>query len=201
MSGMHVSQAGAPRPRGAGARWGLGLSGALIAATGLALIVWPFLAASWLLAVFFGTALIASGLAVLVRGGGRGPAIVGGLMLAAVGLFALLFPTLTSGAFIAFGAFLFITIGVLWLIIASRVGARITGLVPGIVLLVGGILALIWPDVALAVVATIAGLVFTLIGVSTVWMAIRLGRPPRDDAAETIILIDPDAGPRRDSAR
>ncbi|UOQ58665.1 DUF308 domain-containing protein [Leucobacter allii] len=184
--------------------WALTAVGALVALSGIALLVWPFVAASSLLALLFGAALMLTGLALVVRGGASGPAVIGGVLLGLAGLAAMAFPALTTGAIVAFAGVSLIGAGAIWIAVAARLVGSLRAVVPGAVLLLGGVVALIWPQIALSIVAVVAGLVIVLIGASIVWAAQRLRRaaaggaargpvrPGGAAASETIIIVDPE---------
>jgi len=83
--------------------WTLIVVGILVIAAGLGLMLWPFIAASWVLVLLFGSALIANGLALLVgrRGGGGG--VAAGVVLVVAGAAALVWPAVAL-AFVAYFA-------------------------------------------------------------------------------------------------
>lgn len=156
--------------------WILLLVGVMVVLIGVGLLVWPFTAASWLLVVLFGSALIANGLAVMIRVRPVGLSIVAGLLLVLAGVFTIVLGELTVAALIAFAAVMFIVIGALWLVVGIGFGGarRPLMLLPGVLALVGGIAALIWPAAALTVAAICGGLVTVMIGVFIIWGATRL---------------------------
>ncbi|MBK0421226.1 DUF308 domain-containing protein [Leucobacter sp. CSA2] len=177
---------------GRSARIGGVIAGVIVALAGVALVIWPFFSASWLLVLIFGTAIIANGIAVLVR---RGPgSLVGGTLLILLGVFAMAFtPTTASVLVTLLGGFL-VVVAIGWLAVGSRLaGARPLVLIPGILLLVAGIVALIWPSIALSIIAVVTGVVMIAVGVMIVRGAVSVRRTPA--AEETIIIVDrPDAG-------
>ena len=185
---------GARRRQGGGAWRSLLLTGVLVIAAGVGLVIWPFFAATWLLAVFIGAALIANGLAVIARGGGASPAVFGGLILIAAGVLAVAFPELTATAVITFAGIGFIGIGVLWIGVAAAFpgGRRAAVLIPGILLLVGGVLALAQPAIALGIVAVVGGIVTLAIGGLIIWTALRIKRiiAGPDAASQTTIIVE-----------
>lgn len=174
------------------ARIGGIVAGGIVALAGVALIVWPFFSASWLLVVIFGTAIIANGIAVLVR---RGPgSLIGGILLIFAGLLAMAFTPMTASVLVTLlGGFL-VFVAIAWLAIGSRlVGAKPGVLIPGILLLVAGIVALIWPSIALSIIAVVSGIVMVFVGVLIVRGAVRRRNGPA--AQETIIIVDPATDP------
>ena len=163
-------------------------TGVIVALIGAGLIIWPFFAASWILVVLFGAALIANGVALLVRGRGSATAAVGGAILIIAGVIAMAFTGATARALVSFAGFGLIAFGALWIMVGARFARARPGIaiVPGAVLLAAGILALVWPAAALAVAAVVAGVVLLLIGGSIVWGASRRRGP---EASATTIII------------
>jgi uncharacterized membrane protein HdeD (DUF308 family) len=156
--------------------WTLLVTGVLVAAVGVGFLVWPFFAATWMLVVLFGSALIANGLAVLTRSAASPAALIGGIVL-----------ILTVGAIVAFVGVGLVVFGVLWIAIGARFAGRGPAiLVPGVLILVGGVVALAWPGLALAVVAAIGGVCLVLLGALIIWTANRLRR--LDVSATTIVM-------------
>lgn len=167
--------------------WTLFVTGALVAAVGLGFLVWPFFAASWLLVVLFGSALVANGLALLTRAAGSPGALVGGLVLVAAGVLSIVFSDFTVSAIVAFVGVGLVLFGVLWIAVGARFAGRSPMLlVPGVLVLAGGVVALAWPGLALAVVAVIGGVCLLLLGALIMWTANRLRRV---DASATTIVV------------
>ncbi len=167
--------------------WTLLVTGVLVAAVGVGFLVWPFFAATWMLVVLFGSALIANGLAVLTRSAASPAALIGGIVLIAAGVLAIVFSDLTVGAIVAFVGVGLVVFGVLWIAIGARFAGRGPAiLVPGVLILVGGVVALAWPGLALAVVAAIGGVCLVLLGALIIWTANRLRR--LDVSATTIVM-------------
>lgn len=157
--------------------------GVIVALIGLGLVVWPFFAASWILVVLFGAALIANGVMLLARGGS-----IGGILLIVAGVIAMAFTGITARALVSFAGFGLIAFGALWLAIGMKFGRSrpSIGIVPGAVLLAGGILALVWPGIALSIAAVVAGLVLTAVGVGIIWGA---AKPRRVDPGSATIIV------------
>lgn len=165
-------------------------------AAGLGLIIWPVFSATWLLGVLVGTVLGVNGIGLMTRGG---IGTVGGALLALLGALAFFMPEAIASAIITFAGVGFLALGAIWIAFASRfitatagrLGGRrfgkLAALVPGALLAFGGILALIWPDLALAVVAVISGLCMISLGAFIVWVTrnLRRGGP----ASQTTIII------------
>lgn len=159
------------------------LVGVIVTLIGLGLVVWPFFSASWILVVLFGSALIANGAVLLARGG-----TIGGILLIVAGAIAMAFTGATARALVSFAGFGMIAFGALWLVIGMKF-ARIRpsiGIVPGAVLVAGGILALIWPGVALSIAAVVGGLVLASIGIAVIWGA---SKPRRVDPGSATIIV------------
>ncbi|GAB2547440.1 DUF308 domain-containing protein [Leucobacter ruminantium] len=153
--------------------------GVLVLFAGCGLLLWPFFAASWLLAVLFGSALIANGLALLVRQRSNGATVAAGIVLIAGGVLAMVFSGLTADVIVTLFGTAVILIGALWLTVGVRAGGGAAVLVPAIIVILTGVVALVWPGVALAFVAVLGGLVMLLLGSSLVWTALALRRALR----------------------
>lgn len=168
-------------------------------AAGIGLLVWPFIAAGWILAILFGSALIANGLALMVRSRSRGFGVAGGALLLIAGLVAIAFPQFTANALVTFVGVGFIATGAIWILIGSRLGGAgaPVALAPGVLLVVGGAIALIWPSIALGIVAVLGGLCMLLIGAALIAGSRSLGRAGRggrredgsSDASNATIII------------
>ncbi|GAA2187734.1 hypothetical protein GCM10009786_13910 [Leucobacter alluvii] len=154
-----------------------------MALIGLGLVVWPFFSASWILVVLFGSALIANGTVLLARGG-----TIGGILLIVAGVVAMAFTGATARALVSFAGFGMIAFGALWLAVGMKFARSrpSIGIVPGAVLVVGGVLALIWPGVALSIAAVVGGIVLTAVGVAVIWGA---SKPRRVDPGSATIII------------
>lgn len=173
------------------APWGAVLAvGIVVLLAGIGLVIWPFVTASNILAVLFGIALMANGLALLVRQGPAGAARVVGALFLLAGLLAIVFAEFTVQALVVVvGATMLVT-GVVWIALGARAGGPRSGwlLVPGVLAILGGIFALIWPATALGIVAFCAGLAMLAFGGSLIWGAIGM-RKTRIDRT-TIIVED-----------
>src|SRR5690606_19408695 len=104
-----------------------------------------------------------------------------GILLLIIGLLAIAFPNFTVVVLVSFVALVMLSIGVLWLLIAipmrNSVGPMF--IIPPALLVVLGIAAFIWPEVALVLAAVAAGVVTLLIGGSLVWASFALRRKAR----------------------
>lgn len=163
---------------------------------GIGLVVWPLFSATWLLGVLVGVVLVMNAVGLMARGG---IAVIGGALLALLGVLAFIRPEAIATALVTFAGVGFLVLGTVWLAFASRfvvaVAARaggrslgrVTALVPGVLLAGGGIVALVWPDLALAVVAVIGGLCLIALGVFIVWVTRKLRRG--GPASHTTIIM------------
>ncbi len=162
-------------PAGAPGRrfpWWIPLAvGVVVVAVGVGLLIWPFVAATWLLAVLFGALLIANGVALLLRSRAGGVAIAGGLLLAGAGILAIVFPEVTVGALVTFFGVVLIVLGAFGIIVAGRFGSL--AVVPAVLALLGGIAALVWPQFALTLVAVACGVIAVFIGAWVIAFALR----------------------------
>lgn len=152
--------------------------GVLVVAVGVGLLIWPFVAASWLLVILFGSALISGGLAALVRQRPGGASIVGGIVFIVAGALAIVFREFTASALVTFVAVALIVAGGFLLAISLRFSGSGSSLValPAILLICAGIAALIWPSAALIVAAIVAGLCALAIGGAIIGGAFSLRR-------------------------
>ncbi|MCW2287892.1 DUF308 domain-containing protein [Leucobacter luti] len=169
--------------------WVVLVVGIVVIVAGIGLVVWPFVAASQMLAVFFGLALIANGLAMLVRGGPNATSRVLGVVFIIAGVLAMIFAAFTVQALVVLVGAALLVLGVSWIVVGMRIGAGRGGfiMVPGVLAVLGGIFALIWPAAALSIVAFCAGIAMLLFGASLIWGATRL-RSTRVD--QTTIIVE-----------
>lgn len=159
--------------------WGVPLTlGIVSVALGLTLLVWPFFAGSRILALLIGAALIGNGLAAVVGARGRGFSMPAGVLFIVLGVLAIAFPELTVSLLVGFVAATMLFVGTIWLAIAIRMRQGIHWVFVALpaLLITLGIVALIWPSLALIIAAFAAGLVTTLIGGSLIWAALALRR-------------------------
>ncbi|MGI8394040.1 DUF308 domain-containing protein [Leucobacter sp. W1038] len=163
--------------------------GVLVAAAGIGLLIWPFVAATWILVILFGSALIANGLALTVRLRPSASTTVGGVLLILAGILAIVFSEFTVSALVTFVGVSLIFVGALWLVIGIRLteGASMLVLLPTLLTLLGGVVTLIWPDFAIKVVAVVCGLFTVMLGTSLIWTAIRLRKI---SVSQTTIILD-----------
>lgn len=166
--------------------WSLLAVGVIVALIGLGLVIWPFFAASRILAFLVGAAFMANGLAALVGTRARGVGVPAAIFLLVIGLIAVLLPDVTVRVLVSFVAMLLLGAGIIWLLFALRLRGAIrtaTGdsrspgplsIIAPSVLIALGAAAIIWPDVALSVAAVAAGGVTLLIGGSLIWGSLKL---------------------------
>lgn len=166
------AQSGSGRPSRRFPWWTPLTIGVITILVGVGLLVWPFFAATWLLAVLFGTLLVANGVALLVSAGGA--ATVGGLLLIVLGVLAVVFPEVTVSAFVSFFGVVLLVLGVLGLAIAARLSVLAT--VPAIFAILAGIAAIVWPQFALTVIAVACGVIAVLVGAWIISLALKLRR-------------------------
>lgn len=174
------------------------LTGIVVIAAGVGLTLWPFIAAKWVLVIIVGSALIANGLALIVRSRPSAGSLIASVLLIVAGVAAIIFSEFTATALVTFVGGLLIAVGVFWLLFVAGFGANVGGiaLVPAIVLILAGIVTFVWPEFALSLGAVICGFFTLVLGASLVWGAIRLrGAGPRaggrdSDASHTTIIIE-----------
>lgn len=163
--------------------------GVFLGAAGLGLVLWPFLAATWALALLFGSTLVASGLTLLASFRRTLAATISGLMLIVCGLFAVVFADVTASALVAFFGVSLVLLGTLGLGTGLRLfGSTAVVLIPSLLLIALGIFTLVWPTVALQVVAVACGVLSLTLGSTLVWWAFRLRRLR---VTETLVWSDP----------
>lgn len=159
--------------------WGVPLAvGIVTVLIGMSLLIWPFFAASRILAFLIGAALIGNGIATLVGSRARGFGTPAAILFIVLGAVALAFPELTVSMLVGFVAAMMLFVGTIWLAIAIRMRQALHWVFIAIpaVLVALGIAALIWPSLALILAAFAAGLLTTLIGGSLIWAALALRR-------------------------
>lgn len=168
----------AQRPAPSSPRWMLTIVGALVVLLGLALLIWPFFAASRILAFLVGAAFIGNGIAAFVGSRSRGIGIAAGVLFTVLGLVAILLPDFTVTVLVSFVALGMLFIGGIWFLFAFRLRAQVGAMfvvLPAVVFGLG-LAALIWPSFALTIAALAAGIVTLLIGGSLIWVSLALRR-------------------------
>jgi uncharacterized membrane protein HdeD (DUF308 family)/alpha-beta hydrolase superfamily lysophospholipase len=150
------------------------------------------------LALLIGGGLILTGALELVGGGdGPGPGrtprwrVAIGVLWVAAGVFVLAWPGLTVRVVALVVAIGLIVNGVLSVASAFRprvtVDARIASGLLGIAGIVFGLLALLWPDITLLIVAVVFGARLIIIGGLEVWHALRGRRPRAQDPSDSAL--------------
>lgn len=151
--------------------------GTILVLIGIGLLIWPFVAVSWALVVLFGATLVAGGLAAVTRRPATFASVLGGLVLLAAGVLSMVFAELTAGALITFVGVMLIVMGAFWLVIMLSLAAKsIVAAVPGVLLVLAGIVGLVWPQVALVLAAVVGGVCALALGSTMIWGALRLRR-------------------------
>lgn len=165
------------------------LIGVVVVIAGLGLVLWPFNAATSVLVLLFGAALIANGFGLIVRARAAGVSKGAGILLILLGVFAMVFAEFTVNALVTFVGVTLIFVGVIWLLVSAKLvrGRNIGLFLPPALLLVGGIVALVWPVFAIKVVAVVCGLLTIAMGASMIWTAQRLRRMP---SGPTTLIVD-----------
>ena len=164
-------------------RWLRAVIGLASVALGIAIVFRPTTSLG-LLAILIGLGLILSGVLELVGGGDddddeRTPPwrIVTAVLWIVGGAFVLFFPGLTVRMVALVVAIALIVNGVLSVISAFRRGrtldARVAAALLGVAGVAFGLLALLWPDITLLVVAVVFGARLIVVGLLELWRAIR----------------------------
>jgi len=155
--------------------WTVYATGVLLVLLGLSFLIWPFFAVTWAFAVLVGAGLIGSGLAVLARQRPGGVSAFGGVIVISIGVLTIVFSDFAVGVMITFIGMTLISIGVLWLVLAlalSRGGMNV-GPLPAVLLLAAGVVAIVWPSVALLIAAVVFGLLMLGAGIMMLWGSAR----------------------------
>lgn len=168
--------------------WLFLISGALLTLAGVGLIAWPFIAASWVLALMFGTALISSGLAAVLHRRAPMPAKVIGIVLMILGSLAIIFNEFTASILVVIVGATFITLSLMWLITGIVLGAGASPLtfIPAILGLAAGLIPMIWPGFALSVIAVLFGIILLFWGIAIVASSFALRKRPNQ--VRTIVI-------------
>lgn len=175
-------------------RWVRGTIGAVAVILGAVILTRPTTSLG-VLALLIGAGLILSGVLELAGGGDpddeeRMPRwrIGTAALWIVAGLFVLLFPGLTVRTVALVVAIALIVNGVLSLLAAFRRGAtwdaRIAAGLLGVAGIAFGLLALLWPDITLLVVAVVFGARLIIVGLLLVWHAVRGTQPTARAAGE-----------------
>lgn len=175
-------------------RWVRALIGVVSIVVGAVILTRPTTSLG-VLAILIGVGLILSGILELAGGGEpddgeRMPRwrLVTAILWIAAGVFVLVFPGLTVRTVAAVVAVALLVNGALSLLAAFRRGAtwdaRVSAALLGVAGIVFGLLALLWPDITLLVVAVVFGARLIIVGLLLTWHALRGTAPERRPAAE-----------------
>lgn len=156
--------------------WILLIIGILTIVAAVGLIAFPW-APVGMLSIIIGVGLIASGLstAALQRGAGG---TVSGILLVVLGVFAIIFAEVLSEVIVTMLAVGLLFVGALLLVFAIRTGGSPLILTPAVITLLAGIVTLVWPTVALTVVAVIVGLMMMATGFFLIRQSLALRKLP-----------------------
>lgn len=151
-------------------------SGIALAIAGLALMLWPLVAGSIVIPVIVGASLLCTGVFSLVRFGRHGGGALGSIFLCLIGLFAVIFPGPTATAMLAFAGLFLLLFGALCVCFGAVANGRwrVAALVPGVLLIAGGVIAIVVPNVALVIAGVFGGLCLLSIGSLLVSAALRM---------------------------
>lgn len=156
--------------------WSILITGILVTIAGLALLVWPFIAASWLLAIFLGIALISGGSAALTHTRATALSRFLGLLVIVAGILAIVFNELAASLLVTIVGSVFITVGLFWVVVSLSVGGGVVSTLPGVLAIIAGLIPMFWPQFALSFIAVFAGLMLLVWGVTLIGAAVRTRR-------------------------
>lgn len=159
--------------------------GSIVTLAGVALLFWPFITASWMLAIVFGTALISSGIASLTQFYASVAAKIFGIALILLGILAAIFNEFTASVLVTVVGASIITLSLLWLAIgiSMRAGASPLTIGPAVLGIIIGLIPLMWPQFALSIIAVFFGLLLAFWGISIITKAAK-----PDDRIQTFRL-------------
>lgn len=163
------------------------LVGALAVILGAVILVRPTTSLG-VIALLIGSGLVLTGVLEFVGGGDRADdertprwRVLVGVLWIAAGVFVLAWPGLTVRVLALVVAIGLIVNGALSVISAFRRGptldARIASALLGVAGIVFGLLALLWPDITLLVVAVVFGARLIIVGLLELWHAVRRREP------------------------
>lgn len=156
--------------------WILLIIGLVSIAASVGLVAFPWAPVN-LLSIIIGVGFIASGLSTLALQRGSG-AIIGGILLAAVGVLSIVFSDALSDIIVNLLGFGLVFAGALWLLLAIRSGGSALLLMPALLTLGAGVVTLIWPTFALTIVAIVIGLMLFATGVFFIVQAFAARKLP-----------------------
>ncbi|GAA1996362.1 lipase family protein [Microbacterium ulmi] len=180
-------------------RWVRAVVGLASVALGAVVITRPTTSLG-VLALLIGAGLVLAGLLELVGGGQseegeRTPRwhVLAAVLWIVAGVFVLVFPGLTVRVVALVVGVALIVNGVLSVLSVFRRGqtldARIAALLLGLAGVAFGLLALLWPDITLLIVAVVFGARLVIVGLLELWRAVRGARAVREgtDAAPSAL--------------
>lgn len=163
-------------------RWALIGVGALAAVLGIVMISHPFTTAK-VLAIIVGIELLVSGVLDLMddRFGSRGFSIAAGTVGIVTGVLVIGWPGVTLWVLAAIVGFAFLLRGVMQVMAAFTTEAQLSGAtgllaVSGVLSLIVGVLALVWPHATIVVLAVLFGLRVLAVGLVQVAAGWALGK-------------------------
>jgi uncharacterized membrane protein HdeD (DUF308 family) len=172
-----------------GNAWLLVVLGALAVVAGLAALVFPGVTLFSLILIF-GWFAIVSGVVQIFHAFSApttvgGKVLVGllGLVTVALGIWALVLPGATLGAFILLLAAFFFISGVLQIVAAFRGHMHISMLLWGILGIIVGVIALAYPGAAALTIAILFGVYAILGGIGAISGGVQILRHPSESAA------------------
>ena len=158
--------------------WGLLIVGGIAAVAGIGLMTWPWVTAKWLLSILLGAALIANGLAMVLRRGTKssGATNAVGVLLMIAGVVMIVFAETAVALLVSFMGVAFTMLGVLWLAIVwgSSMRERVALWIPPILIILAGLAAWIWPQTATSFLAVLIGFFTLVLGGILIWSGFAL---------------------------
>lgn len=154
--------------------WVLLILGVLAVVAGIAAIVWPGLTLINLIFIFGWFAIITGALEIIhaftAPTTGEGKALLGlrGLITLGLGIAALVIPGVTLGAVVLLLAAYFFVTGVMQIIAAFRGHVHFWMLIWGILGVIAGIVAVVYPNAAALSLALIFGIYAILAGITSI---------------------------------
>ena len=165
-----------------GSAWALIAWGVLAILFGIAVIIWPGLTLLDL-AIIFGIFAIIAGVVELIHAfttplSTEGRVLLGlrGLATVIIGLIAVVFPGLAIGAYVILLGVYFFVVGVIEIIGAFRGHFHGWLLLRGIIAVIAGIVAVLWPGIAVITLAFIFGIYALMAGFTALFTGISLLR-------------------------
>lgn len=174
-----------------GSGWALIAWGVLAIIFGIAVIIWPGLTLLDL-AIIFGIFAIIAGVVELIHTfttqlSTEGRVLLGlrGLATLIIGLIAVIFPGLAIGAYVLLLGVYFFIVGILEIFGAFRGHFHGWLLLRGVIAVIAGIVAVLWPGIAALTLAFIFGIYALLAGFTALFTGISLLRHHGGSATST----------------